>query len=57
MGEKTCLLVQVLVTFYEAQILIEASFPFISDQNLMGLNVPQSFFEVHKDHPAKQDVG
>lgn len=55
-GEKICLLAQVLVTFYEDQIHIEALFSFISSRNLMGPHAPQSFFEVYKNHHAKQVV-
>ena len=55
--EKTCLLAQVLVTFYEDHIHIKALFFFISRRNLIGLHAPQSFFEVYKNHCAKQEVG
>ena len=55
-GKKICLLAQVLVTFYEDQIHIEALFSFISSRNLMGPHAPQSFSEVYKNHHAKQEV-
>ena len=55
MGEKACL-AQVLVTFYDDQSHIEALFSFTLDRNLKGLHAPQSFFEVYKNHHAKQEA-
>jgi hypothetical protein len=46
-GKKSCLLAQVLVTFYGNQIHLEASFSFVSNRNLTG-QTPTSSWNVQK---------